>query len=84
MATVTLEFPQDVLAALKKSPEEFAEEVRIAAAVQWYAEGVVSQGKAASIAGLSREAFIEELYRRKVPVSQTTAEELDREMEFGQ
>ena len=84
MATVTLEFPQDVLAALKKSPEELADEVRIAAAVQWYAQGVVSQGKAASIAGLSREAFIEELYRRKVPVSQTTIEELDREMEFDQ
>lgn len=83
MATVTLEFPPDVLAALRKSPEEFAKEVRTAAAIQWYSEGIVSQGKAASIAGLTRAEFIDELHRRKVPVSQATIEEIDREMEFG-
>jgi len=83
MATVTLEFPPDVFAALKKTPEEFAEEVRIAAAVQWYSEGVVSQGKGASISGLTRTEFIEELHRRTVPVSQATIEEIDQEKEFG-
>ena len=83
MATVTLDFPPDVFAALKKTPEEFAKEIRIAAAVQWYSEEVVSQGKAASIAGLTRTEFIDELYRRKVPVSQATIDEIDQEREFG-
>lgn len=78
MTTITIELPEDVFAALRKSPEEFAAEIRIAAAVQWYAEGVVSQGKAAEIAGLTRGAFIDELARRKVPVSQETEEDLRR------
>lgn len=50
--------------------------LRIAAAVQWYAERVVSQGKAAEIAGVSRAQFIDELARREVSVSQETQEEL--------
>jgi predicted HTH domain antitoxin len=53
--------------------------MRIAAAVQWYAEQVVSQEKAAEIAGLSRVELIDELSRRKVPVFQTTLDELIRE-----
>jgi len=83
MATVTLEFPPDVLSALRKSPEELATEIRIAAAVQWYSEGLISQGKASQIAGLTRAEFLDELHRRKVPVSQATIEELEREMELG-
>ena len=78
MATITMELPEDVFGALRKSPEEFAREMRIAAAVQWYAERVVSQGKAAEIAGLSRADFIDELARREVSVSQETAEDLRR------
>ena len=79
MATVTIDYSPDVFAALRKTPEEFAREVRIAAAVQWYAEGIISQGKAAGIAGLTRSELIDELFRRKVPASQETADELRRE-----
>jgi predicted HTH domain antitoxin len=55
-------------------------EMRIAAAVQWYCERRVSQGKAAEIAGISRSAFIEELRRRRVPAIQIDASELDAEL----
>jgi len=54
--------------------------MRIAAAVQWYAEQRISQGKAAEIAGLSRAAFIDELHRRKVPAIQISASELEAEL----
>jgi predicted HTH domain antitoxin len=54
--------------------------MRIAAAVQWYAQGIVSQGKAAELAGLTRSEFLEELYRRRVPACQVTAEELTDEI----
>jgi len=36
------------------APIEFAHEMRVAAAVQWYAQGIVSQGKAAELAGPTR------------------------------
>jgi hypothetical protein len=38
MATkeITLELDDDVLSALSTSPEEFARELRLAAAIHWY------------------------------------------------
>jgi predicted HTH domain antitoxin len=81
MATITYDMPPSTFSALRLSPEEFAQEMRIAACAQWYAQGIVSQGKAAEIAGLSRAAFLEELFRRKVPACQTTYRELIEEIE---
>ncbi len=80
MTTITLEFPSDVFATMRKSPDELAREIRVAAAVQWYAEGVVSQGRASEIASLSRTAFLDELARRKVSASQATQDELHEEL----
>ena len=61
MSTVTLEFDNSLFGALRLSPDEFGQEMRAAAAVQWYFEGAVSQEKAAELAGLSRIEFLEEL-----------------------
>lgn len=81
MATITYDLPSSAFAALRLSPDEFAREMRIAASVQWYAQGLVSQEKAAELAGLGRADFLEELYRRKVPACQVTLEELIEEIE---
>jgi predicted HTH domain antitoxin len=81
MPTIEVTLPEEVLTALRKSPREVARDVRIAAATQWHAEGLVSQGKAAELAGLSRPEFLDELTRRKVPVIQMTVEELRAELE---
>ena len=43
--------PESALAALRKDPGEFASKMLIAAAVKWYELGIVSQEKAAEIAG---------------------------------
>lgn len=48
---------------------------------EWYAEGLVSQGKASEIAGVSRPEFLAELAKRKVPVSQMTVDDLMMELE---
>ena len=80
MSTVTLEFDNSLFGALRLSPDEFGQEMRAAAAVQWYFEGAVSQEKAAELAGLSRIEFLEELRRRKVPACQATFEELKDEI----
>jgi hypothetical protein len=43
MQKVTLELPEDVFSALRRSLEEFARELRLAAAIHWYERGEVSQ-----------------------------------------
>jgi predicted HTH domain antitoxin len=83
MAQVVFELPPTVFSALRKSPEEFATEMRLAAAIHWYSQGMVSQGKAAEIAGVSRADFLEELFHRKIPAVQVTLEELREELRRG-
>jgi predicted HTH domain antitoxin len=80
MATISFEFEPSAFSALRLAPIEFGREMRIAVAVQWYAQGIVSQGKAAELAGLARSEFREDLYRRRVPACQATAEELTDEI----
>jgi predicted HTH domain antitoxin len=80
MTTVTIELPETVFSALRLAPKDFMREMRIAAAVQWYAQQQISQGKAAEIAGLSRVEFLDELFKRRVPAIQITLEELEEEI----
>ena len=80
MTTIRFEFDPSAFAARGLSPNEFAREMRIAAAVQWYAQDALSQGRAAELAGLTRAEFLGELYRRKVPACQVTPDELADEI----
>jgi predicted HTH domain antitoxin len=57
--------------------------LRLAAAIQWYSQGVVSQGKAAEIAGLDPTRFLLALGQAKVDAFQITDAELKREVERG-
>jgi predicted HTH domain antitoxin len=84
MTTVTVEVPDSAFSALRRSPQEFAREMRLAAAIQWYHQELISQGKAAEIAGLSRADFLDALFRAKVPASQITVDELKEELETWQ
>lgn len=81
MASLTVELPDGAFSALRRSPKELAREMPIAAAILWYHQGLVSQGKAAEIAGLSRADFLDALFRANVPACQVTAEELAEELE---
>lgn len=80
MAAVTLDYDKSLFGTLRLSPTEFAHEVKVASAVQWYFEEMVSQEKAAKLAGLSRIEFLEELHRRRIPACQATMEELKEEI----
>lgn len=83
MPTITLDLPEDVFSSLRRSPEEFAREMRLAAAIHWYSRGEVSQEKAARIAGLSRVEFMDELARRKVDVFVVDLDDLKQELSRG-
>ena len=76
MTQLTLEMPEEVFATLRKSPQEFTHELRIAAAVKWYELELVSQGRAAEIAGLTRADFITALGKYQVSPFQYSAEEV--------
>jgi predicted HTH domain antitoxin len=80
MATVTIDFPDFVLPP-KESPADFARAMRLAAALHWYDRGVVSQEKAAAVAGLSRTDFLDALARAEIPAIQVGYDELCEEFE---
>lgn len=75
-----LDMPEGVFSAVRKSPVEFVAEMRLTAAVKWYELGLVSQEKAAEIAGLGRVDFILSLARFKVSPFQYTADEIEEEL----
>lgn len=67
---INLQLPETVFSVLRKTPDEFVAEMRIAAAIKWYEIQQVSQAKAAEIAGLSRHDFfacLEPLRRFTIP-----------------
>lgn len=83
MARVQVDFDPEVFATLRRSPEEVAQEIRLAAAVVWYAQGRVSQGRAAELAGVSRAEFLDALSESGVPACQETLEDLDEVLARG-
>lgn len=80
---VSIELPREILSALRQDPEHFVHEMRIAAAVKWYEIQLISQGKAAEIAGLSRAEFLDALKRFGVTPFQVDANGLVEEVRGG-
>ena len=76
MVQIAFDIPEGALASLYRDPDSFARELRLAAAVKWYEQRRVSQGRAAEIAGISRVAFIEALGHFGVTPFQVDADEL--------
>lgn len=80
MKAIRINLPLSVYPVLKKEPEDFVKEMRIAAAAKWYELGQVSQEKAALIAGLDREEFILALARYEIDFMQFDEKELLEEL----
>jgi len=77
---ISIELDKSVFSALRQDPASFAREMRLAAAAKWYELGLVSQAKAAEIAGLSRAEFLTALARFGVSPFQYEADEIMQEV----
>lgn len=80
MTTIELAMPDEAFSALRRSPTEFGGELRLAAAIHWYSQGLTSQERAASIAGLDRTDFLLALAREGVDAFSVDLESLRREL----
>ncbi|MFO7681071.1 MAG: UPF0175 family protein [Chloroflexota bacterium] len=80
LKTYPVELPESAFSALRKAPNEFVQEMKFAAVVKWYEKGMISQDKAAEIAGLSRYDFLTLLARYEVSAMQYTPDLLAEEL----
>jgi predicted HTH domain antitoxin len=74
---------EDVFATLRRSPDEFASELKLAAAIHWYERGQISQEKAASFVGLDRTDFLLELAQRGENAFVVDIADLEKELQRG-
>ena len=80
---ITMDLNEEVLSALRRSPEEFAREMRLAAAIHWYERGEISQEKAAQVAGLDRTDFLLALAREGADAFVVDFADLKKELQRG-
>ena len=61
MSQVTFSVPDEILRALKATPEALADRIRLAAAVKLYEMGQLSSGAASELAGVPKPYFLSRL-----------------------
>jgi predicted HTH domain antitoxin len=80
MENLLIEIPEDVIAHLRLPPRNLKQEVKKELAVHLYAEGLLPEASACSLAGMPRIAFTRLLGERQIPV-RYTAEDLDQDLQ---
>jgi len=80
---VTVEVADDAVRLFGTDELRFGREMYETAVVKWFDEGLISQGKAAELLGLSRGELFDVLWRHKVSPIQITPEELEEEFKRG-
>jgi predicted HTH domain antitoxin len=83
MVNVVVALPEDLVSQLPGPPGDLASEVRAAAVLDWVRRGLLSQGRAAEVLGLTRAEMLDELARRGIENVAVDPDELRREAGVG-
>ncbi len=78
-----LDIPESLAELLNRTPATLGQEVKEAAICKWYEMGVLSQGRAAEVLGLSRSDLFEVFFRHQVSPFQETPEEIEGGLSLG-
>ena len=82
MTDITITVPQDIVQALRLPPDAVAAELQRELAVALYQRGILSSGKAAALAGMTRWEWEELLGARKIP-RHYADEDLDQDIAYA-
>jgi predicted HTH domain antitoxin len=81
MSQVTFSIPDEILLALKATPDVLASRIRFAAAVKLYEMRQLSSGAAAQVAGVPKPYFLSHLADYSVDTFDLSEEELIHDLE---
>jgi len=84
MLEITMKLDQDVLSALRRSPDELANEMRLAAASTGTTVAKISQENAAQVAALDRTDFLLALARDGEDALVVDFADLERDSNVGE
>ena len=77
---IRFEIPEEILNSLNQGITEFIKESMLYTAMQFYKNHKLSFGKAAELAGLSKDAFLKELDKNDIDFINYSPSELENEM----
>jgi predicted HTH domain antitoxin len=80
MLDIKLSLPDEAVVALKRPPDQLAEEIRLAAAMKLYELGRLSSGAAAALAGVPRVVFLSKLADYGISAFKLSADELAEDL----
>jgi predicted HTH domain antitoxin len=83
MRTVTVEVPDESLHILGEDLRSVGRDMLIAAVLQWFQEGRLSQGQAAEMLGMKRGEFFDLLYQHRVSPVQMDITDLEKDFGRG-
>lgn len=78
--SITIDFPADIFLALNTDETELKQNIKTSLAVQLYQSQKLTIGKAAQLAGLSRLEFENLLSSNKIPISNLTINDVEKDM----
>lgn len=78
--SITIDFPADIFLALNTDETELKQNIKTSLAVQLYQSQKLTIGKAAQLAGLSRLEFENLLSINKIPISNLTLDDINKDI----
>ncbi len=77
---LTIEYPESLPDILQETPEEFAQEARLAMAVKLFERKRLSSGQASALAGMDRVLFLLTLHQYGVSMIDLADNELESDL----